>query len=47
MIEQPAEYSYLFANLKGAKEYEVAFSQWKDDLGGQEEAKAPEFRWWG
>jgi len=24
MIEQPAEYSYLFANLKGAKEYEVA-----------------------
>ncbi len=44
MIEQPAEYSYLFSNLKGAKEYEVAFAQWKDDLAARKKVTAPDFK---
>jgi oligopeptide transport system substrate-binding protein len=44
MIEQPAEYSYLFQYLKGAKEYELAYEKWKEDLAAGKKATAPDFK---
>jgi oligopeptide transport system substrate-binding protein len=44
MIEQPAEYSYLFQSLKGEREYQEAYLKWKDEIAAGRKPPAPDFK---
>jgi oligopeptide transport system substrate-binding protein len=44
MIEQPAEYSYLFESLKGEKEYQKAYLKWKEEIDAGKKPPAPDFK---
>jgi len=44
MIEQPAEYSYLFQCLKGSVDYQAAFGKWKDEVAAGKRTPPPDFK---
>ena len=45
MIEQPAEYSYLFTtSIKNAKEYQKAYLKWKENFDSGKPATKPDFK---
>lgn len=44
MIEQPAEYSYLFQCIKGSVAYQAAFEKWKEEVAAGKRTTAPDFK---
>ena len=44
MLEQPAEYTYLLEYIKGAHDYEDAFSKWKARIGQGKQLPRPDFK---
>ena len=43
LIEQPAEYSYLFEYIKGAKAYARTFGEWKNAIAAGRKLPRPDF----
>ena len=44
MLEQPAEYSYLYGYIKGARDYENDYEQWKKTVAEGKSLPPPDFR---